>query len=86
MHEMQTVTALCRKAMEIADKQGAGRVTGVTIHVGALSHLSADHLRGHFTAAAAGSILEAAQLHVSVSSDPADPNAQEVELVSVEVE
>lgn len=86
MHEAHTISALCRKATEVAEREGAERVTKVTVRVGAFSHLSEDHLRQHFAAAAAGSLLERAELEVSVSSDLSDPNAQEVELVSVEVE
>lgn len=86
MHEMHTVTALCRKAIEVAAHEGATRVTRISVRLGALSHLSENHLRRHFAAAAAGSVLEAADLNVWVSSDQTDPGAQEVELVSVEVE
>ena len=85
MHEMQTVTALCRKAVDAAKQAGATRVTKVTVRIGAYSHLSEDHLRRHFIAAAAGSLLEAAELDVSTSANVDDPHAQEIELVSVEV-
>lgn len=86
MHEMTTIRALCTQALEAANNAGAEKVSTVTVKIGALSHLSADHLRDHFTAAAADSILAGAQLDISVDEDTGDEHAQEIELVSVEVE
>lgn len=86
MHELQTVNALYRKAVEVAEHEGAENVTKVTIRLGAFSHLSERHLREHFATAAAGSPIETAELEIWTSSDTDEPTAHEVELVSVEVE
>jgi hypothetical protein len=51
-----------------------------------MSHLSPDHLRDHLARASVGSILEGAEVAVEVDTDPASPTAQDIELLSVEVE
>ena len=86
MHELQAVTALFRKAVEVMNREGGERVTKLSIRLGALSHLSEDHLREHFSHVAAGSALERAELEISVGADPNKAGAQEIELVSLEME
>ena len=86
MHELSLVASLCAQAEAAACADGARRVTALTVRLGALSHLSPQHLRDHLARAAAGSMLEGARLDVTVGTDPADPAAQEIELVSLEVE
>lgn len=86
MHELSTVRSLCTEALARAHDAGATSVTGVRIRIGALSHLSPSHLRGHFAELAAGSILSGAHLDISVDEDPSHPEAQEVALLSIEVE
>jgi len=86
VHEMTTVRALCTQALEAANASGAAKVTAVNLKIGALSHLSAGHLREHFVAAAADSILEGARLDISIDEDASAVHAQEIELVSLEVE
>jgi hydrogenase nickel incorporation protein HypA/HybF len=49
-----------RKIDAIAREQGARRVVGVKVRLGALSHISPAHRREHFEAAATGTIAEAA--------------------------
>ncbi len=85
MHELSLVAALCARAEAAARAQGAHRVTGLSVRLGALSHLSPDHLKDHLTRAAAGSILEGARVEVTVDTDTSSPTAQHIELLSVEV-
>ena len=85
MHELSTVRALCTEALAAAHEAGASEVTHVRIRIGALSHLSPSHLRDHFSALAADSVLSGAHLEIAVDDDPGHPHAQEVELVSLEV-
>ena len=85
MHELSLVADLVRKAEATALAEGAGQVTGLSVRLGALSHLSPEHLEEHLKQAARGSMLEGARLEVTVGTDPTDPQAQEVELLSVEV-
>ena len=85
MHESSVVASLCSKAEAAARADGAERITAISVRLGALSHLSPDHLREHLTEATRGSILEGARLDVTVGTDVADPHAQDVELLSLEV-
>jgi hydrogenase nickel incorporation protein HypA/HybF len=86
MHEFSLINDLMRKIDAIAREQGARRVVGVKVRLGALSHLSPDHFREHFEAAATGTIAEAARLDIETLRDERDPHSQDVLLDSVEVE
>jgi hydrogenase nickel incorporation protein HypA/HybF len=66
--------------------EGARRVVGVKVTLGALSHLSPDHFREHFEAAATDTIAEAAKLDIEILRDECDPHSQDILLDSVEVE
>ncbi len=83
MHEASLVSGLIRKIEAVA---GPARVVGVTVSLGALAHISADHFREHFQRAARGTAAEGARLEVEVRADPGEPGAQDVLLRSVEVE
>ena len=85
MHELSVVASLCSKAQAAARADGAERITAIAVRLGALSHLSPDHLREHLADAARGSMLEHARLDVTVGTDPSDPHAQDIELLSLEV-
>jgi hydrogenase nickel incorporation protein HypA/HybF len=86
MHEFSLINDLIRKIDAIARDQGARRVVGVKVRLGALSHISPNHFREHFEAAAAGTIAEAARLDIETLPDERDPHAQDILLDSVEVE
>jgi hydrogenase nickel incorporation protein HypA/HybF len=86
MHEYSLMANLIDKISVVARKQQADRVTGVTVRLGALSHISADHFREHFVHGTKGTIVEDAHLTVIESQDTAAPDAQDVVLQSVEVE
>jgi hydrogenase nickel incorporation protein HypA/HybF len=63
MHEFSLINDLMRKIAAIAHKQSARRVVGVKMTLGALSHISPDHFREHFEAAATGTIAQDACYH-----------------------
>ena len=86
MHEASLMRGLMQKIEEVAAKEGASGVVGVEVWLGALSHMSAAHFAEHFALASAGTIAEGARLDVTVSEDTAHPNAQDILLVSVEVQ
>jgi hydrogenase nickel incorporation protein HypA/HybF len=86
MHELSLVASLCARAEAAARAEGVERVVGLSIRLGALSHLSPDHLRDHLARFSIGSMLEGAAVAVSVDTDPASPTAQDIELLTVEVE
>jgi hydrogenase nickel incorporation protein HypA/HybF len=77
---------LMRKIQEVAVSENAALVVGVEVWLGALSHMSAEHFAEHFAQASAGSPAEGARLDVTISEDTAHPDAQNILLVSVEVQ
>jgi hydrogenase nickel incorporation protein HypA/HybF len=86
MHEMSLMADLIRKIESTAQAQQASKVAGVTVRLGALSHISPDHFREHFAQATRGTMAEGARLQIDVLTDLADPQAQQIILDSVEVE
>lgn len=85
-HELSLISNLLSKIETIAREQNAERVTQVKVKLGALSHISADHFRGHFVDGVVGSIAEGAQLDIVTNDDTSDPQAQSILLESIEVE
>lgn len=86
MHEASLLSGLMRRIGEIAAAEGVRRITGVSVWLGALSHMSAEHFAEHFNRAASGTLAEGARLYVTVSADERHERAQDVLLESVEVE
>ena len=86
MHEHSLMTGLLQTIERIGRQQNARRILGVRIRLGALSHMSPDHLSEHFVQAAAGTMAEGAKLDIVEIPDASDPNAQEIILESVEIE
>lgn len=86
MHEAGLIKDLMRKILDIANERGAKRVVGVSVWLGALSHMSPEHFAEHFNAVAPGTIAEGAKLHSVVSEDEHHANAQGVLLESIDVE
>jgi hydrogenase nickel incorporation protein HypA/HybF len=85
MHEASLVRDLVRRADAVVAAEGAPRATAVTVRRGALCHVSADHLRGHFAGAAVGTRVEGAELRVESDDDATVPGASDLLLVSVTV-
>lgn len=86
MHEASLVRDLVAKVDELAAAEGAKRVTGVCLRLGALAHFSPDHVRQHFVHAAKDTIAEGATLRFEQAGDIHDPDAQGLVLRSIEVE
>jgi hydrogenase nickel incorporation protein HypA/HybF len=86
MHEAGLMRGLMRQIEEIAAGQSAERIVGVSVWLGALSHMSPEHFEEHFREASQGTLAEGARLHATASDDLAHPNALDVVLESVEVE
>lgn len=86
MHEASLIANLMRRIDEIAQVEGPRRVVGVSVWLGALSHMSEPHFVEHFNRAAAGTIAEGARIDVTISEDVGHLNAQDVVLESVELE
>lgn len=86
MHEASLMTDLMRRIEEIARAENAQRVVGVSVWLGALSHMSEAHFVEHFERAAAGTLAEGAQLEITVSADTGHANAQDLVLESIELD
>lgn len=86
MHEATLMKDLMRKIEEIAGTEDARSVVGVSVWLGALSHMSAEHFAEHFEHASAGTCAEGAKLSVTVSEDLDAEHAQDILLESVELE
>ena len=85
MHEMSLLADLMNKVEQIAAQNNASQVVEVTVRLGALAHISPDHLREHFVESATGTIADGAELVVIPSEDINDPNAQDIILDRLEV-
>lgn len=85
MHEVGMMKSLMNKILTLAAEQEAVKVTKVTVALGALSHMSADHFKEHFDIAAKGTIAEGAEIEAELSNDIADPHALDVLLTSIDI-
>jgi len=86
MHEASLMKNLMHQLEDIAKAENAKRVTGVSVWLGALSHMSAAHFAEHFEESSAGTIAEGAEVDVTVSDDPEDANAEQILIRSVTVD
>jgi len=86
MHEHALIADLIRKIETIARENHAQRIVKVKLRLGALSHMSPEHMREHFAAAAEGTLAQGAVLESDVSTDIDDPRARDIVLDSVDVE
>ncbi|MCO5167666.1 MAG: hydrogenase maturation nickel metallochaperone HypA [Planctomycetes bacterium] len=82
MHETGLIKGLVRAALEAA---AGGKVAAVGVRIGALSGISAAHLREHWDEALPGTPLEGAALRAETSDDPTDDGAMGVVLEWVEL-
>ena len=85
MHEFTLLKGLLSKIEAIAEENNSDKILGVTVKLGALSHVSPDHFREHFYQAVVGTAAEGAKLTVRALTDMSDPDAQQIILESVEV-
>jgi hydrogenase nickel incorporation protein HypA/HybF len=85
MHELTLLKGLLSKIEAIAEENNSDKILGVTVKLGALSHISPDHFREHFDQAVVGTVAEGARLTVRALTDMSDPDAQQIILESVEV-
>lgn len=85
MHEHSLMNNLMSKILGLAEKEQAGQVTKVSVKLGALSHMSAEHFKEHFDIAAKGTIAENATIDAEEAQDMHDPHAQTILLKSIDV-
>ena len=75
-----------RELEAVARREGATRVTRISVRLGALSHFTPEHFRDHLADAAVGTVAEAAQVDAICDRNPTDARARDVVLENVEVE
>jgi Zn finger protein HypA/HybF involved in hydrogenase expression len=85
-HEKALMRDIMSRIEQIAGAEGATRVTGVQLRLGALSHLKPAHVREHFAAAAHGTLAEGAVVDAEIAGDATSAHARDVILESVELE
>ncbi len=83
MHETGIVRSLVRCLQEAAAEDGATRVAGVRVRLGALSPFSASHFRAHFNEEAEGTLAAGAAVEIEKSEDVLDPHAHDVLIVEM---
>lgn len=85
MHEKSLMDNLMNKILILAEKEKAAKVTKVSVKLGALSHMSAEHFKEHFEIASQRTIAEHAEIDAEESQDMRDPDAQVILLKSIDV-
>lgn len=85
MHEASLMKGLMREVLAIASREGAARVVGLKVRLGALSHMSPEHFQEHFDVASAGTIAEGARIEAVEDPEIASPTAADVLLESLEI-
>jgi hydrogenase nickel incorporation protein HypA/HybF len=86
MHEQALMRDLLGRILDLAEAEGASRVTRVEVRLGALSHFTPEHFGEHFADAAQGTPADGAVVEATLSDDATDERAAGVVLDSVEVE
>jgi hydrogenase nickel incorporation protein HypA/HybF len=85
VHEKALMDDVMRQVAAVAAREGAVRVTGVRVWLGALSHFTPEHFAAHFEDAACGTAADGARVTATLDDDPAHPRSQGVVIESVEV-
>lgn len=86
MHELSLLANLMKKIESILVEERAEKVVGVRVKLGALAHISPSHFTEHFVHAAVGTPAEGSRLSIETSEEISDPHAQDILLLSIEVE
>lgn len=85
MHERALLDDLVRKALAVAEAEGATAVTRIRVRLGALSHFTPEHFREHWEDASQGTPAEGAEVDARMDHELTGDAAQGVVLESVEV-
>ena len=86
MHEMSLFRDLMQKIESIGEANPGKKIVKLNVKLGALSHLSPSHFQEHFNDFSKGTAAEGASVEIEADQDINAKDAQEVVLVSVEVE
>jgi hydrogenase nickel incorporation protein HypA/HybF len=85
MHEATLLKDIMNKLERIADEQGVAQISAVHLQLGALAHISPEHLREHFEEASRGTRAEGARVEIEEKGEIDDPHAQDILLTAIEV-
>ena len=85
MHEEALFRDLRQKLEEVALRANVRRIRRIVLRIGALSHVTERTLRSRWDSVMAGTPAEGAWLTIETLTDPNDPRATSIELVSVDV-
>lgn len=77
---------LIKKVIFIAHREGAAKVTKISVKLGALSHMSKEHFKEHFDIASIGTIAHGAEIEAEESKEIHEPNAASVILKGIDVQ
>ncbi len=86
MHEHALLKNMLAKVEDIAVEHRALRIRGLSVKLGALSHLDEQHFMEHFQMAAKGTVAEGARVQVELDEDVHAPFAHDVVLTSVDID
>ena len=86
MHEHALMTDLMREILKRAAAENARAVTGVSVWLGSLSHMTPEHFAEHFEDAATDTIAAGATITVTSSTDIHHPHASGVLIEGIEIE
>ena len=86
MHEQALMRGLVRHILDVADAEGATRVTRVRVELGPLSHFTPEHFREHYVDATDGTIAAGAVVEACLGEDRTADTAGGVVLLDVDVE
>ncbi|MFV8782648.1 hydrogenase/urease maturation nickel metallochaperone HypA [Microbulbifer sp. SA54] len=85
MHEQSLIKNLVEKIQRLA-AQERGKLVSAKLRLGALAHISAEHLREHFEHETSGTALEGIKLKIEELPDINHAQAQDIVLDSLEFE
>jgi len=86
MHETTILNDLLKKVREVMEMENREKVKSITVWLGAMSYISADHFKDHFDLATKGSDLEGVPLIIEISDDVFHPQARDILLKTVDLE
>jgi Zn finger protein HypA/HybF involved in hydrogenase expression len=85
MHEEALLADLRRKLVELGRQHHATRIAGVSVWMGALTHLTESQLRARWPGTVEGTAAEGSTLRVERSEDPSDARATAIVLQRIEL-
>ncbi|WP_323844237.1 hydrogenase/urease maturation nickel metallochaperone HypA [Microbulbifer magnicolonia] len=83
MHEQSLIKDLTEKIRLLRSNE-KGRLVAAKLRLGALAHISAEHLREHFERETAGTSLQGLRLEIEELTDIHHVQAQDIVLESLE--